>query len=507
MCFDDLLAKVNRATDAQDPTEESRILRRALDLWRGPALSNVDSDTLHRDVVFAWTERRWQATQRRIDLDLLLGNGDDVIPELKVLTSEHPTRERFFAQLMLVLYRGGRQADALETYRHVRELLDAELGVAPGRDLQELHQLVLTADPALMPVRTPIDTLDDGHLTLGPQRRTPALFEHPDTHEHAPTDSVDPEVAESTSARLTRPEVFEPVRPESPRDRARTPSSRQRALVPLGVGWLLATSLTLFASVFDKHIAYLVGLLLMGAILVTTGAVVASDQRHRRFPRASLRPRKHWALRAALVLPLLAGGYVLAEVVLDDLDVPVMGAVPLFASASFVNTVAIGSAPRGRTASPDSPTRGAALGSLGAITSGLLVGGLVLLAERGLESSWTTGQGVDGAFAEGILRRISRGEVQVSGELLDDVANYQGTRLHVQVLHADGSVEHRETCNGLGKGGAEAIRGGDPTGRDGIVVAGNTRSIQVKACSADADPLRQRVVDTKCGAWVEIWPR
>ena len=156
---------------------------------------------------------------------------------------------------------------------------------------------------------------------------------------------------------------------------------------------------------------------------------------------------------------------------------------------------------------PGPPTCGAALGLLGAITSGLLVGGLVLLAERGLESRWTTGPSVDGAFADGAVRRISQGDVQVSGEVLDDVANFRGSMLHIEVLHADGSLENRDIYNRLGNGRVEAIEVSQPTGRGGLVVAGDARSIRVQACSGKSEKEQQQVIDKSCGAWREIWRR
>jgi tetratricopeptide (TPR) repeat protein len=94
-------------------------------------------------------EMRLQALETRIDADLHLGRHADVIGELEHLVATHPLRERLRAQLMLALYRDGRQAEALAAYRQARQMLIDELGTEPGTGLRELHQQILTADPAL----------------------------------------------------------------------------------------------------------------------------------------------------------------------------------------------------------------------------------------------------------------------------------------------------------------------------------------------------------------------
>lgn len=90
-----------------------------------------------------------QAIERRVDIDVQLGGSAALVPELRALTTEHPLRERFWAQLMTVLYRTGRQADALEAYRTVSRLLKEEAGIDPSAELRELHQNFLTQQYAL----------------------------------------------------------------------------------------------------------------------------------------------------------------------------------------------------------------------------------------------------------------------------------------------------------------------------------------------------------------------
>jgi hypothetical protein len=92
---------------------------------------------------------RLAALEARIDADLALGRHDALTGELEHLAASHPLRERLHGQLMLALYRCGRQAEALAAYRRARDLFAAELGIDPGEPLQHLHQAVLVHDPAL----------------------------------------------------------------------------------------------------------------------------------------------------------------------------------------------------------------------------------------------------------------------------------------------------------------------------------------------------------------------
>jgi DNA-binding SARP family transcriptional activator len=129
--------------------EAAQVLTEALALWRGPALSDVSSQVLQRDEVPRLDQLRLQAQEWRIDACLHLARHADLVPELHSLAAGHPLRERFHAQLMLALYRCGRQAEALAAYQRARAALVEELGAEPGSELRELHQQILTADPAL----------------------------------------------------------------------------------------------------------------------------------------------------------------------------------------------------------------------------------------------------------------------------------------------------------------------------------------------------------------------
>ena len=139
-----------------DPSATSRAYREALDLWRGGALQDLaDEPSLAPDVA-RLEELRLTATEDWADAELALGRHRELVGELDRLTAQHPLRERLWAQLMLALYRSGRQAEALERYRHVQTLLDDELGIQPWPALQRLHEQLLRHDPALDVVGEPL---------------------------------------------------------------------------------------------------------------------------------------------------------------------------------------------------------------------------------------------------------------------------------------------------------------------------------------------------------------
>lgn len=142
------------ATEALAAGEAARaaeLLRGALDLWRGPPLADLTYEPFARVAIERLEEMRLAALEERIDADLELGRDREIVPELEQLVADHPLRERFHAQLMLALYRSGRQADALTAYRSAREALVDELGLEPTRALQELERRILSQDPALEP--------------------------------------------------------------------------------------------------------------------------------------------------------------------------------------------------------------------------------------------------------------------------------------------------------------------------------------------------------------------
>ncbi len=121
----------------------------ALAVWRGPALADFREERFARDAAARLEELRLGAEEGRIEAELEAGHGPQVVADLERLVAEHPLRERLRGQLMLALYRSGRQAEALELFRRTRaELVDA-LGVEPGPELQKLHRAILAQSPEL----------------------------------------------------------------------------------------------------------------------------------------------------------------------------------------------------------------------------------------------------------------------------------------------------------------------------------------------------------------------
>jgi predicted ATPase/DNA-binding SARP family transcriptional activator/class 3 adenylate cyclase len=129
--------------------ERAAKLRTALGLWRGSALADFRYEPFAQTDIAVLEELRMAAIEERIDADLALGRHAELVGELKDLTAEQPLRERLRGQLMLALYRSGRQAEALEIYRTTRRVLVEELGIEPGPALQALEQAILRQDASL----------------------------------------------------------------------------------------------------------------------------------------------------------------------------------------------------------------------------------------------------------------------------------------------------------------------------------------------------------------------
>ena len=124
-------------------------LREALGLWRGPPLAEFAFESFAQAEIGRLEELRLALLEDRIDADLACGTHATLVGELEALVAEHPLRERLRRQLILALYRSGRQADALEAYREARTVLDEELGLEPTPALRELEHAILTHDPSL----------------------------------------------------------------------------------------------------------------------------------------------------------------------------------------------------------------------------------------------------------------------------------------------------------------------------------------------------------------------
>jgi predicted ATPase/DNA-binding SARP family transcriptional activator len=149
MRFTQLIDEGRRAADDGQHDRAADLLREALALWRGAPLADLAYEPFAQAEIARLEEQRLAALQARIDTDLALGKHAHVIGELQRLTSEHPLREGLHAQLMLALYRSGRQAEALEAYRKARATLVEGLGIEPGEELRAMERAVLAQDAAL----------------------------------------------------------------------------------------------------------------------------------------------------------------------------------------------------------------------------------------------------------------------------------------------------------------------------------------------------------------------
>ena len=147
--FGELVAKGRRAAESGDAAHAADLLRTALALWRGRPLADLEDEPFAREAT-AHLEDAWlDALGVRIDADLALARHAELVPELRALVRAHPLRDGLREQLMLALYRSGRQAESLEAYTDARRYLNDELGLAPGPGLQRLQQRILVQDPAL----------------------------------------------------------------------------------------------------------------------------------------------------------------------------------------------------------------------------------------------------------------------------------------------------------------------------------------------------------------------
>jgi predicted ATPase/DNA-binding SARP family transcriptional activator/class 3 adenylate cyclase len=147
--FEQFVAHGRDGLAAGDPQAAAIALRRALALWRGPVLGDAAAELTNKGVLARLEEQRLAALEQRIEADLALGRHSELVGELEALVTAHPLRERLRGQLMVALYRCGRQAEALEVYRQTRETLGEELGIDPSRALQDLERAILAQDPAL----------------------------------------------------------------------------------------------------------------------------------------------------------------------------------------------------------------------------------------------------------------------------------------------------------------------------------------------------------------------
>jgi DNA-binding SARP family transcriptional activator len=156
--FEQLLAKAREL----EPAERARVLREALALWRGSPLAEFAFERFAENEIGRLEDLRMAAIEERIDADLELDRHAELVGELEGLVADHPYRERLRGQLMLALYRSGRQAEALRVYHDTRRSLVDELGIEPSRSLQQLYASILRQEAGLEPT-APVVTVGGHH--------------------------------------------------------------------------------------------------------------------------------------------------------------------------------------------------------------------------------------------------------------------------------------------------------------------------------------------------------
>ena len=179
--FESLLEEGTNALADGSPERAAELLREALGLWRGAPLADFAYEAFAQAEIAHLEELRVTAVEQRIEAELALGHHSQEIGELETLVGQHPFRERLRAQLMLALYRSGRQAEALKAYQDARRALVEELGIEPGEELKELQRAILAQDPSLGGRRPPTrrdrgeaaDPHEQAKAVAAPRRRRP----------------------------------------------------------------------------------------------------------------------------------------------------------------------------------------------------------------------------------------------------------------------------------------------------------------------------------------------
>jgi DNA-binding SARP family transcriptional activator len=154
--FERLVSEAERDLQGGDSAQASSKLADALSLWRGAPLADLAYESFAQPAIARLEELRLVAQELRSEAELALGRHNEVVGELDALVAAHPLREGLRRQLMLALYRSGRQAEALEAYQAARRTLVEHLGIEPGPRLQELERSILRQDRSLDPVAPPV---------------------------------------------------------------------------------------------------------------------------------------------------------------------------------------------------------------------------------------------------------------------------------------------------------------------------------------------------------------
>ncbi|MFC9822282.1 BTAD domain-containing putative transcriptional regulator [Streptomyces erythrochromogenes] len=225
--FDALTGAAWQALRAGDRPAAAEHLRSALALWRGPVLSGTGGPVIEAAAT-ALEERRLAAAEQFFDLSLALGESGELVSGLRALITQHPLRETLRGQLMLALYRSGRQAEALKEYGEVRALLVDELGIDPGPRLARLYEAILRDSPELAaPERpAPEQTVPVPPVALAPEPVLPgpAL---PGPALPIPAEQPGPDGAEPVRPASPLPDAPAPAEPASEQPRRLPPEQQQ----------------------------------------------------------------------------------------------------------------------------------------------------------------------------------------------------------------------------------------------------------------------------------------
>ena len=162
------MVKAAKADLPSDPSKAAAALSEALTLWRGAPLADLSNEPSLRGEIARLEELHLSATEHRIAAKIEMGGHSTVVSELDALTARYPLRERMWANLMLALYRLGRQAEALAAYQRTRQVLADELGTEPSRELQRLNEQILRRDPSLGLSEPSRQTVRPSRLDLQP---------------------------------------------------------------------------------------------------------------------------------------------------------------------------------------------------------------------------------------------------------------------------------------------------------------------------------------------------
>jgi DNA-binding SARP family transcriptional activator len=191
--FERLLAEGTEALATGDGDSAAARLDEALALWRGPALSDFAYEPFAQAEIARLEELRLEAEEERIEAEMALGNDAELVAELEMLVASAPLREHRRAQLMLALYRSGRQADALSAYQEARRAF-VELGIEPGPELRELQRSILAQDERLLAIE-PSPSTEEPFARESRRTVTVVLAELADS----PSSSEDPETGRALS--------------------------------------------------------------------------------------------------------------------------------------------------------------------------------------------------------------------------------------------------------------------------------------------------------------------